>query len=118
MKRIGGIEKTTRLPSDCSNNVINIPEEQFHLGSILLLVLSSAAAAITYAITYAITSAITYSPCAFVFLGIVSNTKVPVDFLQGIFVKFVVCWLFSLKDVKYILKKFEMGKESVFCGVI
>ena len=44
MKRIGGIEKTTRLPSDSSNNVMHIPEEKFHLGSILLLVLSAAAA--------------------------------------------------------------------------
>ena len=44
MERIGGIEKTTRLPSDCFKNVIHIPEEQFHLGSILLLVLSAAAA--------------------------------------------------------------------------
>ena len=44
MSQIDGIEKTTRLPCDCSNNFIHIPEEQFHLGSMLLLVLSAGAA--------------------------------------------------------------------------
>ena len=29
MKRIGGIENKTRLPSDCSNNPIHKPEQQF-----------------------------------------------------------------------------------------
>ena len=44
MKWIIGIENTTRLPSDRSNNVFHILEEQIHLGSILLLLLSGAAA--------------------------------------------------------------------------
>ena len=43
MKKIGGIENTARLLSVCSNNVIHIPEEQLHLGSILLIVLNAAA---------------------------------------------------------------------------